>query len=58
MVGRVAVIAKKESENYLAMDQFYGDGKFETAILTSQHRAASVRIRLGPMAGQLDRFQQ
>jgi hypothetical protein len=52
--GKFAVAAKKEDEDYPDMSkQFYSDGKFETATLTSRLSTATVKIRLGPKAGVL-----
>jgi len=53
-LGKYAVGAEKLDEDYTNMtDQFYSNGKFKTVVLTSQHSAASVNIRLGPKAGVL-----
>jgi len=52
--GKFAVAAKKEDENYPDMsNQFYSDGNFQTATLSVNHAAETVRIRLGPKAGVL-----
>lgn len=52
--GKFAVGAEKLDESYLNMtNQFYSDGKFETVVLTSRNRTATVIIRLGPKAGIL-----
>lgn len=52
--GKFAVTAKKETEDYPDTSmQFYSDGKFETATLTSTHPSATVTIQLGPKAGVL-----
>src|SRR6266850_7877302 len=52
--GKFAVAAKKENENFPDMsNQFYSDGKFQTATLTANHPAETVMIRLGSKAGVL-----
>lgn len=53
-LGKFAVGAEKLEEDYPNMTmQFYNDGKFETAILSSERPAANVSILLGPKAGIL-----
>jgi hypothetical protein len=52
--GKFAVAAKKKDENFPDMsNQFYSDGNFQTATLSVNHAAETVRIRLGPKAGVL-----
>src|SRR6267142_354098 len=52
--GKFAVAAKKENENFPDMsNQFYSDGKFQTATLTVNHPAETVIIRLVSKAGVL-----
>lgn len=53
-LGKYAVGGEKLDEGYANMtNQFYSDGKFATAVLTSRNPAASVTIQLGPKAGIL-----
>jgi hypothetical protein len=53
-LGKYAVGAEKPDEDYADMtSQFYGNGEFETVVLTPRHPGVSVSIQLGPKAGIL-----
>jgi hypothetical protein len=53
-LGKFSVTVEKLDEDYLGTtEQFYSDGKFETATLTSQNPTATVNLHLGPKAGIL-----